>query len=791
MSNSIRHGTAIAAALVAAIGAAASSPAGAAGDRAFERIATVEVWRNDPAATRSKRRVAEIVDATPDGTTLVYTDSEGRQIGFYDITDPASPVGLGVFPVGGEPTSVATFARGGKVYALVAVNTSPSFTAPSGELLVVDITDPSGPALAMTLAMGGQPDSVAVSPNGTYAAVAIENERDEGLTDPRLRPNEGGLPQRPAGFLAVVDLSDWSVHEVDLRFLSRFGTRDPEPEFVAINADDIAAVTLQENNAVVLVDLRRKRVIRAFDAGAVKLRTIDTIGDDVIRLTDSARLFREPDAIAWVRDRFLATANEGDLRGGSRGFTIFDRFGRIAYESRESLEHLVVRHGHYPEGRSDAKGGEPEAVAWAEFDGDGYLFVGLERAGSVAVYRLDDPAAPAFVQLLPAGLRPEGVKAIPARDLLVVASERDRNPNRDDRISGFRAAITIYRLQDGPAAYPTVVSADAPTSLPGNADARRQSRLPIPWGALSGLAADREDSDRLYAVSDSFYAEAQIFVLDVRNRPAVIERAITLRDDAGDPYPGLDLEGLVQRSDGSFWVVSEGDGTQGDASRPVTTTNRLLEVAADGSVRRVIGLPAAVDALQIRFGFEGVAVTGTVGVDEKVHVAFQREWFADTSLTALETGARIGVYDPETDQWTFFLYPLDAPGPVFSNAWVGLSEIVALGPDTFAVVERDNLIGDEAADEGGIKQICTFSIAGLVPQPQGGVLPTVAKSAPCTDLKPVLRSFNGQMMDKVEGLTVATDGAVYIVTDNDGVDEHPGETQLIGLGDVAAVLPSP
>lgn len=37
--------------------------------------------------------------------------------------------------------------------------------------------------------------------------------------------------------------------------------------------------------------------------------------------------------------------------------------------------------------------------------------------------------------------------------------------------------------------------------------------------------------------------------------------------------------------------------------------------------------------------------------------------------------------------------------------------------------------------------------------------------------------------DKVEGLGVTSDGKVFMVTDNDGVDENYGETVFVGLGD--------
>ena len=48
----------------------------------------------------------EIIDATADGNTLVYTDSPLEVIGMIDITDPANPQPKGSFEVGGEPTSI-------------------------------------------------------------------------------------------------------------------------------------------------------------------------------------------------------------------------------------------------------------------------------------------------------------------------------------------------------------------------------------------------------------------------------------------------------------------------------------------------------------------------------------------------------------------------------------------------------------------------------------------------------------------------------------------------------------
>ena len=102
-------------------------------DPSFNRITTLPNYVNN--ADPSRTTVSEIVAATEDGRTLVYTDSEGEQIGFVDITNPYLATNAGVLGVDGEPTSVAVL---GSKWALVAVNTSASFTDTSGELDVID-----------------------------------------------------------------------------------------------------------------------------------------------------------------------------------------------------------------------------------------------------------------------------------------------------------------------------------------------------------------------------------------------------------------------------------------------------------------------------------------------------------------------------------------------------------------------------------------------------------------------------------------------------------------------------
>ena len=232
----------------------------------FNRVSTFVVCSQiGSSCVSNDETAAEIAAASMDGMTVIYTDSPKGQIGFVDITDPTNPKPLGKVAAGGEPTSVAVLGN----YAVVGVDTSTSFTAPTGKLLVVDIAKRE---LVATIDMGGQPDSVAVSKDGQYIAVVLENQRDEKL-------NGGALPQLPAGNLKIVDVagapSTWKTRTVDLTGIATLYGTDPEPEYVAINDENIAVVTLQENNHIALVDLKSGKVTNHFSAGSVTLTKVD------------------------------------------------------------------------------------------------------------------------------------------------------------------------------------------------------------------------------------------------------------------------------------------------------------------------------------------------------------------------------------------------------------------------------------------------------------------------------------------------------------------------------------
>ena len=715
-------------------------------NQVFNRIASFPVYQNTDIELET---VAEIVAATPNGRTLVYTDAETESIGFVNISDPSNPQPLGAIELDGEPTSVAVTGS----LAFVGVNTSPDFVNPSGQLVVIEIFTQT---ILQSFDLPGQPDSLAASKNGRYVAIVLENERDEDLGD-------GEPPQLPGGALVVVDVYKASSELVDLTGVADLFPEDAEPEYVDINNRNIAVVTLQENNHIALVDLKKAELIADFPAGTVDLDQIDILEEDFISLTGSLEdVPREPDAVTWVSNKVFATADEGDLFGGSRGFTLFDTNGNTVYEAGNTVEHIAARLGHYPDARSENKGSEPEGIEYARYRSGKYLFVGLERSSLVLVYKLKRNTVE-YVQALPTGIGPEGLLALPQRDLFVVASEVD-NPG------GVRSIITLYKLESGPADYPTILSADSAAGTP------------ITWGALSGLTTDLA-TDTVYAVRDSFYIKSAIYTVDASAAPAIITDETFLVDSSGllaaispdqvneDGTVNLDPEGIAMRADGNgFWVAQEGRGTIGDEGRPFEFLNLILGVDADGNIDDVITLPESVNDRQVRFGFEGVTSTGEAG-SEVLFVAFQREWADDP-----DDQVRIGRYDVASGEWTFYYYPIEMPA---ASGWVGLSEITALDDETFLIVERDNQSSVTAA----IKRIYKVSVAGVTPQADMAGTPTfpVLEKELVRDLLPDFEATGGQVLDKVEGLTVQSDGTVLVVTDNDGVDDSSGETQFLRL----------
>ena len=181
--------------------------------------------------------------------------------------------------------------------------------------------------------------------------------------------------------------------------------------------------------------------------------------------------------------------------------------------------------------------------------------------------------------------------------------------------------------------------------------------------------------------------------------------------------------------------------------------------------------PLSLTLNQLRFGFEGVAA-----VDDLLYVAFQREW---SDAGDPDGHVRIGCYDRTAGTWGFVYYPLDAATSP-NGGWVGLSELTSLGNGEFAVAERDNQAGVDAR----VKRIYGFSVAGLsfkadTDTPDFDMITKVLRSDLVLD--DVYGPTGGMIPEKLEGMSVTSDGTFYLVNDNDGLDDNSGETQLLEL----------
>lgn len=303
-------------------------------------------------------------------------------------------------------------------------------------------------------------------------------------------------------------------------------------------------------------------------------------------------------------------------------------------------------------------------------------------------------------------------------------------------------------------------TAEPPPAMPGGVTIMEiaPGRGPA-WGTLSGLSAHPADASRLYAITDQDSAPIRIIEITVTGNSAEVTAQIPV--DA----PGLDnpdTEGIAAKPSGGYWLASEGS-TRNDPP------NLLVEVDAAGRMQRTLELPQSMAARMPKKGIEGVTLMSP-DAGTRLVVSFQAPIDGDP-----EDMTRIAVVDPQSGAWRFFHYPLDRTrdGDV-----TGLSEVLWLGGDRFAAIERDGKGGKKS-----IKWITTFSIpvnGGAAPDAPP---PRLTKRV-AVDLVPVFLDAGRKVEKEIEGLAVTADGMVYVVTDNDG--ERP--TLLLRLGPASALF---
>lgn len=207
---------------------------------------------------------AEISASTPDGQRLLVTEADNGSISVLDIADLKNvnllkTVSFQDLSAKAEVTSV-TVSKDGK-YGLAVIRTGDTDSeANKGLLAIVDLTTYK---TVKTYELGIGPDSIALSPDGLHAVIAIEDEELNKAADEIDYANT----KRP-GSIMVVSFAGGNVLEGEITNLpvslenveGAIYPHDPQPEYVAISPDNkTAAITLQENNVVALVDLETKK----------------------------------------------------------------------------------------------------------------------------------------------------------------------------------------------------------------------------------------------------------------------------------------------------------------------------------------------------------------------------------------------------------------------------------------------------------------------------------------------------------------------------------------------------
>ncbi|MDP7268711.1 MAG: choice-of-anchor I family protein [Pirellulales bacterium] len=282
------------------------------------------------------KAAAEVVVHSPSTKRLYVSNAAESRIDVLDIEKGERIAILDVSTLG-KPTSVAVTDR----FVVTAV-AHPQNTMP-GSCVFFDLK--SGKEL-WRVPVGAHPDMVAVTPDGNTVLVANEGEPNEAYSqDPHgsisvidFTGPQGGPKVRTIGFEQFDPQRDELIARgvritgPSTKHPDRLATvaEDLEPEYIAISADGRKAwVTLQENNAIAVLDIEKGHIENIVSCG-LKDHSQDNHGLDVSDRDGSDNKepaiqiapapvwgLYQPDAIVAFEHQgntFLLTANEGDSR---------------------------------------------------------------------------------------------------------------------------------------------------------------------------------------------------------------------------------------------------------------------------------------------------------------------------------------------------------------------------------------------------------------------------------------------------------------------------------------------
>jgi LPXTG-motif cell wall-anchored protein len=314
---------------------------------------------------------SEIVAFDSTSKQLFINNGALNRIDIVDIATPATPtlvrsVDMGLYGRGVQSVTVGNGIVAAAVDVAPVVSGDGRQTASNGLVVLMDTTG----RILRTVGVGTLPDHVSFTPDKKTILVAGEGEPicslENGSTT-ALEAKDSTLVSDANGTVSLIDVSngaasatvttlDFSSFDktallaegVRVFFPGSTAAQDLEPEYITTNAAGTRAyVTLQEANAIAVVDLVNKSILDVVslgykDWGAAGL-VIDTSDKDNQALTGASMNLQSytgvplkgmymPDTIASMQkggETFLLTANEGD----DRDYTCFTEKYRLGDNS--------------------------------------------------------------------------------------------------------------------------------------------------------------------------------------------------------------------------------------------------------------------------------------------------------------------------------------------------------------------------------------------------------------------------------------------------------------------------
>ena len=272
---------------------------------------------------------AEISSYDPGSNRLFFTNADDNSVVILDLSHPSSPtevITIDMDPYGGGVNSVDVY------LGLVAVAVEADPKTDPGSVVFFDVDG----NFINSVEAGALPDKLTFSPDGSKVIVANEGEPSDDYTvDPEgsvsIIDVSGDISAISSAQVSTADFTSFNGQEASLiadgvRIFGPGATaaQDIEPEYITVSPDGSTAyVTLQENNAIGVIDIATATVTDIFPLGYIdhslagnELDASDDDGMINIRNWPVRGLFM-PDAIASYEvngTTYLVTANEGDAR---------------------------------------------------------------------------------------------------------------------------------------------------------------------------------------------------------------------------------------------------------------------------------------------------------------------------------------------------------------------------------------------------------------------------------------------------------------------------------------------